>query len=45
MLFKIVKMYYNRKIYFADDVKLFVKAGNLTEEQYKLITGEEYITI
>lgn len=45
MLFKIVKMYYERQIYFKDDVKWFVRAGNLTAEQYKLITGEDYITI
>ena len=38
---KIVSRWYP-KIYSLDDVKVFVKAGRLTTEEYKQITGEDY---
>lgn len=41
-MFKIVKRYYDKNIYSKEDVGKFVKAGKLTKEQYKEITGEEY---
>ena len=41
-MFKIVKRYYDRGIYDKDDVAVFVKAGKLTADEYKEITGEEY---
>nr|DAU66760.1 MAG TPA: hypothetical protein [Caudoviricetes sp.] len=41
-MFEIVKRYYDKGIYSKDDVKKFVKAGKLTEEEYQEITGEQY---
>lgn len=40
-LFNTVKRYYP-KYYSKEDVKVFVAAGKLTEEEYKEITGEVY---
>ncbi|WP_236036669.1 XkdX family protein [Heyndrickxia oleronia] len=37
----IVQRYYP-KYYSKDDVKIFVAAEKITEEQYKEVTGEEY---
>lgn len=42
-MFKIVKRYYDKGIYSKNDVKTFVKANKLTSQQYKEITGEDYI--
>ena len=42
-MFNIVKRYFDRGIYSADDVYKFVKAGMLTEEEYKQITGGENV--
>lgn len=42
-MFKIVKRYYDRGIYDNTDVAKFVKAGRITAEEYKEITGEDYI--
>lgn len=41
-LYKTVKRYYDKGIYDADNVKTFVRAGKITEEEYKEITGEGY---
>lgn len=41
-LYKSVKRYFDRGNYDANDVKKFVKAQYLTEEEYKEITGEDY---
>ncbi len=41
-MFKIVKRYYDRGIYSKEDVATFVRAGKITPEQYKEITGEDY---
>ena len=41
-MFKIVKRYYDKGIYSKEDVAVFVKAGKITPEQYKEITGEDY---
>lgn len=40
-LYNTVKRYYP-KYYTKDDVKTFVRAGQLTPEEYKEITGEAY---
>lgn len=42
-MFTIVKRYFDKGIYTAENVRTFVRAGRLTEEQYKEITGEDYI--
>lgn len=39
-MYKIVKRYYDKGIYSADDVKKFVQAGKITEDEYKEIVGE-----
>ena len=41
-MFKIVKRYYDKGIYSKEDVATFVRAGKITPEQYKEITGEDY---
>lgn len=41
-MYKIVKRYYDRRIYDKDDVAVFVKAGKLTAAEYAGITGEAY---
>jgi len=41
-VFAIVKRYYDKGIYTADDVAVFVRAGRLTPEQYEEIIGEEF---
>ena len=41
-MYKIVKRYFDRGIYSAEDVAKFVMAGKLTAEEYTEITGEEY---
>ena len=42
-MFNIIKRYYNRRIYTKENVAVFVESGKITTEQYKEITGEEYI--
>ena len=42
-MFKVVKRYYDKGYYTKDDVKKFVVAGKLTEEEYKEITGDDYV--
>ena len=43
-MFTIVKRYFDKGIYTTESVGSFVRAGRLTEEQYKEITGEDYIS-
>lgn len=42
MWFNIVKRHFDRGNYTEDDVRVFVQAEMLTEDQYKEITGEDY---
>lgn len=42
-MYKIVKRYYDRGIYSAEDVAKFVAAGKITAAEYADITGEEYV--
>lgn len=42
-MLKIVKRYFEKGIYSVDDVKKFVRCAKITEEEFKEITGEEYI--
>jgi len=39
----IIKNYYKLKIYKNEDVAAFVKSNDITPEEYKEITGEEYV--
>lgn len=41
MIYKIVKRYFDSKIYSVENVGAFVKSGKITEEQYTEITGQE----
>lgn len=38
-----VQRYYDGGYYTLDQVKVFVKAGKITKEQYKEITNEDYV--
>lgn len=41
--FEKIKRYFNNGRYTKDEVKKFVQFKKITEEQYKEITGEDYI--
>lgn len=41
-MYKIVKRYYDKGIYTKENVATFVRAGKITAEQYKEITGDVY---
>lgn len=41
-MFKIVQRYYKRGYYTKKDVKVFVISGDITAEQYKKITNDDY---
>lgn len=40
--YSIVKKFYEMGIYTSENVKIFVLARDITEEQYKEITGKDY---
>lgn len=42
-MFKIVKRYFDLKIYDENDVLKFVEAGRITDEEYKSITGKDLL--
>ena len=41
-MFDIVKRFYDRKIYSAEDIKKFVLSGKITDDEYKEITGIDF---
>ena len=41
--FEKIERYYKNGLYTNEQVKIFVQTGKITEEQYKKITGEDYI--
>lgn len=43
MWFETVNKFYNDKLYKNEDVKVFVEAKMIKEEEYKKITGEDYV--
>ena len=43
-MYKIIKRYHDRGIYTKENVAVFVESGKITAEQYKEITGTEYIS-
>lgn len=38
-----IKSYYERNLWTIDQVKVAVEKGKITEEEFKIITGEGYI--
>lgn len=40
-----IKNYYNQNYYTIEQVKVFVKAKWINIEQYKEITGKEYVEV
>ncbi|MDR5586607.1 XkdX family protein [Clostridium aquiflavi] len=42
-MFSYIKEYYNLKLYDNEKVKVFVKVNWITIEQYKDITGVDYV--
>lgn len=44
-MYRVVKRYYDMGIYTKDNVAMFVKAGKITPEQYKTITGDDYVEV
>ena len=40
--FEKIKRYYDKGLYTIDQVKVFVQGGKITEEEFKMITGEDY---
>lgn len=43
MWFNSVKRYYDLGMYAKEQVKVFVVANYITKEDYKIITGEDYV--
>ena len=43
-MYKIVKRFFDRKIYTKENVAVFVASGKITMEQFREITGTEYIS-
>lgn len=41
-LYKTVKRYYDKGYYDKENAATFVRAGQLTPEEYEMITGEVY---
>ena len=41
-MFDVVKRFYDRKIYSAEDVKKFVLSGKITADEYKEITDIDF---
>lgn len=42
-MFNTIKKYYDKGYYTNEDMKVFVNAGYITEEEYQDITGVEYV--
>lgn len=42
MIKVLVKRFYDKKIYSKDDVKVFVRSGDITEEDYFKVTGSYF---
>jgi uncharacterized XkdX family phage protein len=43
MIFDIIKRYYDKGYYTNQHIADFVKSGVLTPDQYKSITGDDYV--
>lgn len=44
-MFDLISKYYRMGLYKKEDVAAFVVSGTITPEQYKEITGEEYVPV
>lgn len=42
-MYKFIKEYFDLKLYNTDDVKVFVKANWISQEEYKTITNIDYV--
>ena len=42
-MYKFIKEYFDLKLYTTEDVKIFVKVNWITNEEFKTITGVEYV--
>ena len=42
-MYSYIKEYFDLKLYTSDDVKVFVKVNWITVEEYKAITGIDYV--
>lgn len=42
-MYRIVKRYFDKGLYNKEDVAVFVVAGKLSAEEFRKITGEEYV--
>ena len=40
--FEKIKRYYDKGLYTVDQVKVFVQGRKITEEEFRMITGEDY---
>lgn len=45
MIYKIVKRYFDLGIYTAENVGVFVKSGKINSDEYKEITGQDYVVV
>ncbi|PEZ05572.1 XkdX family protein [Bacillus sp. AFS018417] len=43
MWYEWIKDWYSKGFYTKEEVKVFVKAGWITAEEYKDITGDDYV--
>lgn len=41
--FEKVQRYYNWGYYSNENVAMFLKAGKITDKEYEIITGKEYV--
>lgn len=41
--FEKIKRYYDKEMYTIEQVKIFVQSGKITEEEFKIITGKDYV--
>lgn len=41
-MFSYIKEYYDIQLYAVDDIKIFVKAGWITSDEFKKITNQDY---
>lgn len=44
-MYDTIKRYYDSGRYTNEQVTVFVKAKWITEEEYKLITGQDYVAV